>query len=174
MLAMPSQRPPSSDRTNTDPAEAREPRGGLRNDQISGLLLLLLALLIAWENRTYPLGSLHDPGPGYLPLALAIFLGATGLLIAASGGRSMPFAAVRWPELMRGGVILVACAVAAFALERIGYRLTMLALLVFFLGVVERKKPFVVATVAIGFSLISYFVFATWLRVPLPVGPGGI
>jgi hypothetical protein len=159
---------------NSESSGAQTERGGLRSDQISGLLLLLLALLIAWENRTYPLGSLHDPGPGYLPLALAIFLGVTGVLITASGGRSMPFASVRWPELTRAGVVLVSCAFAAFALERIGYRLTMLALLIFFLGVVERKKPFVVAAVAIGFSLISYFVFATWLRVPLPVGPGGI
>ena len=154
--------------------DAPERRGGLRSDQVSGLFLLLLALFIAWENRSYPLGSLHDPGPGYLPLALAIFLGVTGMLVAATGGRSVSYAALRWPELVRAGVILLACAFAAFALERIGYRLTMLALLVFFLGVVERKKPFVVATVAIGFSLISYFVFATWLRVPLPVGPGGI
>jgi hypothetical protein len=151
-----------------------EPHGGLRSDQISGLLLLLLALFVAWENRTYPLGTLHDPGPGYLPLALAIFLGATGLLIAVSGGRSTPFAALRWPELTRAGVILLACGFGALALERVGYRLTMLALLIFFLGVVERKQPFVVAAVAVGFSLISYFVFATWLRVPLPIGPGGI
>ena len=37
--------------------------------------------------------------------------------------------------------MLLACGVAVFALERIGYRLTMIALLVFMLGVVERKRP---------------------------------
>ena len=147
--------------------------GGLRNDQISGLFLLLLALFVAWENRNYPLGTLTDPGPGYLPLGLAIFMGATGLLIAATGGKSARLAATRWPELGRAIVILVACGFGALALERLGYRLTVLALLVFFLGVVERKKPWVVAAVAIGFSLISYLVFATWLRVPLPRGPWG-
>ncbi|HKA42749.1 MAG TPA: tripartite tricarboxylate transporter TctB family protein [Burkholderiales bacterium] len=160
--------------TESPTPDAPERRGGLRSDQVSGLFLLLLALFIAWENRSYPLGSLHEPGPGYLPLALAIFLGVTGLLIAVTGGKSTAYAAVRWPELTRSGVILLSCAFAAFALERIGYRLTMAALLIFFLGVVERKKPFVVAAVAIGFSVISYLVFATWLRVPLPIGPGGI
>ena len=153
---------------------ANEVRGGLRNDQVSGLVLLALALFVAWENRAYPVGSLTDPGPGYLPLALAIFLGATGLLIAVAGGRSPRFAETRWPELMRAVVILVACGFAAIALERLGYRLTMAALLVFFLGVVERKKPVVAVAIAIGFSLISYLLFATWLRVPLPLGPGGI
>jgi hypothetical protein len=154
------------------------PRGGgarsLRNDQISGLVLLSLALFVAWANRDYPVGSLADPGPGFMPLALAVFLGVTGLLIAAMGGRSPRFAESRWPELARALVILVACGFAAFALERLGYRLTMAALLVFFLGVVERKRPVVAAAIAAGFSLISYLVFATWLRVPLPLGPGGI
>ena len=152
---------------------SEDSRGGLRNDQISGLFLLLLALFVAWENRAYPVGSLTEPGPGYLPLGLAIFLGATGLLIAALGGRSPRFSGTRWPELTRAIVILVACGFGALALERLGYRLTVLALLVFFVGVVERKRPWVVAAVAIGFSVLSYLVFATWLRVPLPLGPWG-
>lgn len=160
----------------TDPGAYSAPeRGdGLRTDQISGLALLALALFVAWENRVYPLGTLVEPGPGYLPLGLAVFLGVTGLAIALGGRGSPRFAETRWPELTRAIVILVACGFAAIALERLGYRLTMAALLVFFLGVVERKKPVVVAAVAIGFSLISYLVFATWLRVPLPLGPGGI
>jgi hypothetical protein len=148
-------------------------RGGLRNDQISGALLLLLALFIAWENRAYPVGSLHEPGPGYMPLALAIFLAAMGLLIAIFGGRSGVFSRMRWPELGRAAVVIAACAAAAAALEHVGYRLTMMALLIFFIGVVERKHWFMAAAVAIGFSLISYSVFATWLRVPLPRGPWG-
>ena len=148
-------------------------RGGLRSDQFSGLMLLALALYVGWENRAYPVGTLAEPGPGYLPLLLAIFLGAMGLLIALWGVRSAPLAAMRWTEAPRAVVILVACGVATLALERIGYRLTMIALLIFFLGVLERKRPLRVALVALGFSLISYALFATWLRVPLPLGPWG-
>lgn len=160
--------------TDSESSSAGEARGGLRSDQVSGLLLLGLALIVAWENLDYPLGSLHDPGPGYLPLALTIFLGATGLVIALTGSGSLRFAELRWPEFTRAALILAACGFAAVALEWLGYRITMAALLVFFLGVVERKRPFIVAAVALGFSLITYLVFATWLRVPLPLGPGGI
>ena len=148
-------------------------RRGLRSDQFSGLMLFALALYVGWENRAYPVGTLAEPGPGYLPLLLAIFLGAMGLLIALWGVRSAPLAAMKWTEATRAVVILIVCGVATLALERIGYRLTMIALLVVFLGVVERKHWFMVAAVAIGFSLISYAVFATWLRVPLPLGPWG-
>ena len=156
-------------------AEPDQPaaRGGLRSDQLSGLMLLALALYVAWANRAYPLGTLQEPGPGYLPLVLAVFLGALGLLTAVFGYRSPPLATMRWTEAKRAAVILAACAAAAFALERIGYRITVIALLVFFLGVVERKGPVRVALVALGFAFASYYVIGDLLHVPLPRSPWG-
>ena len=145
----------------------------MRNDQLSGLMLFALALVVLWQNRTYPIGSLQEPGPGYTPLLIGIFLGAMGLLIALSGGASARLAETKWPEAKRAVVILAACAVAVFALERIGYRITIAALLIFFLGVLERRKPLAVVSVAIGFSLLSYYFIGTLLRVPLPRGPAG-
>ena len=149
------------------------PRGLLRGDQFSGLLLLALALYVGWENRVYPLGTLQEPGPGYMPLLLAVFLGLMGLLIAARGGRSEPLASMKWVEATRALVILAACAAGTLALERIGYRLTVIALLVFFLGVLERRRPLPVALVALGFSLASFYVIGDLLHVPLPRSPWG-
>lgn len=145
----------------------------LRSDQVSGLMLVALALYVWWMNRAYPIGSLSEPGPGYVPLLLAIFMGAMGLLVALSGAKSMPLAAMEWTEAKRAIALLIACGVAAYALERLGYRITMAALLIFFLGVMERRKPMMVAAVGIGFSLVTFYLFATLLRVPLPVSPWG-
>ena len=147
---------------------------GLRSDQVSGLMLVVLALYVWWMNRAYPIGSLSEPGPGYVPLLLAIFMGAMGLLVALSGGKSMPLVAMQWTEAKRAIALLIACGVAAYALERLGYRITMAALLIFFLGVMERRKPMMVAMVGIGFSLVTFYLFATLLRVPLPVSPWGV
>ncbi|MGH8701203.1 MAG: hypothetical protein ACREVR_08555, partial [Burkholderiales bacterium] len=80
-------------------------RGGLRSDQFSGLMLLALALYVGWENRAYPVGTLADPGPGYLPLLLVIFLRAMGLLIALWGMRSAPLAEMKWTEATRAVLI---------------------------------------------------------------------
>lgn len=145
----------------------------LRNDQLSGLLLVALAVFVGLQNRTYPLGSLQEPGPGYTPLLIAVFLGAAGLLIALRGGSSPRLADTPWPEARRAAVILLACGAAAYALEPIGYRITIAAMLVFLLGVIERRRALWVATVAAGFSLVSYYLIAIVLRVPLPVGPWG-
>ena len=70
-----------------DPAPT-DRRWRRRSDQASGLMLVALAGYVAWENRVYPLGTLQEPGPGYVPLLIAVFLGAMGLLIALFGGRS--------------------------------------------------------------------------------------
>jgi hypothetical protein len=145
----------------------------LRNDQLSGLALAALAVFVWWQNRAYPLGTLQEPGPGYTPLLIAIFLGAVGLLIAVRGAHSPRFSEIAWPEAKRAAVILLACGVATYALEEIGYRLTIAALLVFFLGVLERRSVLAVVAVSIGFSMLSFYLLGDVLRVPLPRGPGG-
>ncbi len=154
------------------PAAVAAPRG-LRSDWLSGAVLILVALAVAWENRVFPTGSLAEPGPGYVPLLFAVALGCFGLLIMLRGSASPLLNTIDWTESRRGLVLLVACGVAVFALERIGYRLTMIALLVFLLGVVERKRPLPTLLVALGFAFASYFLFASVLKVQLPRGPWG-
>jgi hypothetical protein len=155
-----------------DEAQAA-PKRRLRSDQFSGLMLVALALYVAWADRVYPTGTVHEPGPGFMPLVLAIFLGLMGLLIAAWGARSLPLAEMRWPEAKRAITILIASAVGIYVLEDIGYRLTIMVLLIFLMGVIERKPPFMVAILSIGFSFLSYYVVADLLLVPLPRSPWG-
>lgn len=152
-------------------AVTSQPARGLRSDQVSGLVLVLLALFIGWQNRSYPIGTLQEPGPGYVPMMLAIFLGVTGLLVALRGTRAQPLRAIRWPEAPRALIILIAGAVAAFALERLGYRVTIFALLVFLLGVLERKRWYAVLILSAAFSVVSYWLFVDLLKVQLPHAP---
>ena len=148
-------------------------RRALRIDQPSGLALIAIALFLGWESRAYPLGSLQDPGPGYMPLLLAIFLGAVGILVLLGGSRSQLITDLDWHEAPRGVLILVTCAVAALGLEHLGYRLTVTALLIFFLGVIERRRALNVALVSVGFAFISFYLVGDLLRVPLPRSPWG-
>jgi hypothetical protein len=147
---------------------------GLRSDQFAGLMLMALAGYVGFANRAYPLGTLAEPGPGYVPLLLAIFLGVMGLLVVVRGRLSSPFAALDWSDAGRAVTLLAACGMAAFALETLGYRITIAALMIFLLGVMERRKPWLVAVVGLGFAWLSYYVFATLLSVPLPVSAWGV
>ena len=144
------------------------------SDRVAGSALVLLAVVTAWETRRLPLGTLHNPGPAYMPLLLALILGALGLLVALRGGSSVPVSSLRWREARHAAAILIGCAFAALALERLGYRLTVLVVVAFLLSVMERKRPALVAAVALSLSFGSFFLFSNLLRVPLPRGPWGL
>ncbi len=146
---------------------------GLTADRVAGFGLVALALGIAWESARLPIGSVTDPGPGFLPLALAIALAVFGLVVALLDRDSRLWRELAWPEARRAAAILGACAFAALALEPLGYRLTTLLIVGFLLGVMERRHWLAVAVAAVVLSLGTHYLFATLLRVPLPRGPWG-
>ncbi len=142
-------------------------------DRVGGLILVAIAGVVALETLALPLGTLARPGPGFAPLVCAVILAALGLIVALRRGGE-PIINLRWGEARHAALIFGAGAFAALALERIGFRLTTLAILVFLIGVVERKPPLRVAAVAFAISFGGYYLFWNVLRVPLPTGPFGI
>lgn len=143
---------------------------GTSRDRLAGVVLALVAMVIAWEAaRTLPIGSLANPGPGYLPLATAAVLGLLGLLIGVRGG-GPALAALAWTEARHALLLLGGCFFAAVALNALGYRLTMFLLIGFFLGIVERKHPLAALAWALGLSLGSFYLFSDLLLVALPRG----
>ena len=143
-------------------------------DRIAGVALVLFGLLTMWESRAFPLGSLHRPGPAYMPVLLAVLLVLFGVAVAAMGGRARRPAEVGWPEWRHAVAIFAACAFAAGGLERLGYRITMALVVAFLLMVVERKGWALSLALTLVMAWGSFFVFDTLLRVPLPRGPFGI
>jgi len=144
----------------------------LTRDRVGGIALLLFAAAVIWEDRAFPLGSVTKPGPGYMPMLLASILAAMAILVICTGGRSPALTSLGWCVWRHAIAILAGCVFAALALERIGYRLTVIVLVGFLLWVVERKQPAVVVATALGLSLGTFYVFSTLLQVPLPLGPG--
>lgn len=145
----------------------------LTRDRVAGLVLLLFSLGVMWETRVLPLGSIHKPGPGYMPMVLASVLAATAILVVLGGGRSSLMGSLEWVEGRHALAILAGCAFTALAMERLGYRLTVILLLSFLLWVVERKRLVTVLAMALGLSLGTFYLFSTLLKVPLPLGPQG-
>lgn len=146
----------------------------LTTDRVAGGALVLVGAVALWQSLQLPLGSLRQPGPAYMPALLAVLLILFGVAVAAFGAASAPFAAVAWTEWRHALAIFGACAFAAVALERLGYRLTMGLVLAFLLGAVERKHPLLTLALSVGVAGGSFFLFNTVLRVPLPRGPFGL
>jgi hypothetical protein len=143
-------------------------------DRVAGVALVLIGLATLWESRAFPLGSLHRPGPAYMPVVLALLLIVFGVAVFAMGRGARTLREVGWPEWRHAVAIFAACAFAAWGLERLGYRLTMAMVVGFLLLALERKGW----VLGIGLTLVmawgSFYLFDTLLRVPLPRGPFGL
>ncbi len=142
-------------------------------DRISGIFLVLVGVFVAWERRVLPLGTHSHPGPGYFPLLLALILMILGGILALRGGRGEVFRKLKWPEGGHALAILGCCIFATFGMEAIGYRITMMVILGFLLGAVERLKFWLACTLTAALALGSFWVFDTFLKVPLPRGGWG-
>src|SRR2546427_7449032 len=110
----------------------------LTTNRAAAVALGVLAVVVLFESRKLPLGSLHNPGPAYMPVVLALALLVFAILVGAYGGASRALGAVGWSEWRHAAAILGTCAFAAIALERLGYRLTMAIALGFLIRRIER------------------------------------
>ena len=145
----------------------------MTTDRVSGTVLVLFALLVIWESRHLPLGTFRQPGPAYVPVVLAILLLIFGVFLVLTAGRAPLFSSITWTEWRHAVAILGASIFSVIAIERLGYRLTVLLVLVFLVKIVEKRGWLVSLAFALSFSFGSYFLFYTILRVPLPEGPLG-
>lgn len=154
-----------------------------RRQRIGALALVAVGLLFIWRSVTdLPFGTIDNPGPGITPFALAILLVACALWSMAGasgavGATEANDAEADAPDAGAGrhaAFVILGILAAALAFGVVGYRLTLLALLLFYLGVVERKPLISTLLVAFGIAFGSHALFVHVLKVSLPSGPWGL
>lgn len=145
----------------------------LTTDRASGIVLVLFALLVIWESRLLPLGNLRQPGPAFIPILLALLLVLCGILLVLTSGRARSLSSIRWSEWRHTLAIAAVSFGSVFALERLGYRLTVLLILLFLYQLVEKRGWVMSLALSWGLAFGSFFLFHSLLRVPLPLGPFG-
>jgi hypothetical protein len=104
---------------------------------------------------------------------LAALLLIFGAILIFTAGRAPSLSSLRWSEWRHAAAILLTCVFAVFAIERFGYRLTVLLALVFLVKGVEKRGWVSSVAFAFGMAFGSFYLFYTILRVPLPQGPFG-
>ena len=143
-------------------------------DRVAGVALVVIGLVAVWESRAFPLGTLHRPGPAYMPLLLAVLLIVFGIAVFAMGRSARSLVEIGWPEWRHAAAIFGACAFAAFGLDRLGYRLTMAVVVGLLLLGLERRGWALGLGLTVAMAWGSFYLFDTILRVPLPRGPFGL
>ena len=144
--------------------------------QVTAGVFILLSVFVARESLELRFYTSFGPGPGFFPFLLAIILGllAAVMLYQATFGKQDAIQAdffVTRTQYLRMVAIVVAVIWIIFAMNALGFRLTMFFFFVFLLSVLGRHNPITIILLATACSFGAYHVFAKWLLVPLPAGP---
>jgi len=154
-----------------------------RRQRIGALALVAVGLLFIWRSAAdLPFGTVDNPGPALTPFVLGVLLVGFALWTAlgnASGALDPIEAeteeAATEPGAARHAMfVIVGIVASALGFAFLGYRVTILALLLFYLGIVERKPVLTVLLVSIGLAYGSHALFVHVLKVSLPSGPWGL
>lgn len=145
-----------------------------RCDRIASLVLLGLAAGVIWQALRLPLGSLGEPGPAAWPLLLAVLLGLLSIAVFVFGGQSPLLGSLQWGEKRHALALLGAASFAAATLETLGFRLCIFLILLFLIGVIERRRPLPTLLVSLALSFGAFYLFTHWLKTPLPIGLLGL
>jgi len=111
------------------------------------------------------------PGAGFMPKLVAGLLMLFGAMLIIRAWSSPNFSELDWGDLGHAAFVIATAALAVMVYTRLGFVLTMSGMLFAFLTAVERKRAVRAALFSIVSTLLTYGLFTTFLRVPLPSGP---
>lgn len=143
--------------------------------QITGIVLLLVAISIAFESVQLKYYSSLGPGPGFFPLWLSILLGilAVVMLLKATFGKSDPLPPDFLPSrtgVIRMGAVALSLTGTTLFIETIGFSLTMLPMYFVLLYTFGQRNLLTILLVALAGSFGIDYLFVILLQVPLPKG----
>lgn len=143
-----------------------------QKDFWSALMFVVFGVLFIVWSTEYQFGTTQRMGPGYFPTVLGILLVFLGILVALPtfkhDSQETHVGKIGWRGLI---VILGAVLLYAFLLPRLGFVISMAALVIIS-AMASREftwKAALLSTVVLG--LFSYLVFVKGLELQFPVWP---
>ncbi|MCX7310822.1 MAG: tripartite tricarboxylate transporter TctB family protein [Hyphomicrobiales bacterium] len=143
----------------------------LRRDHIAGGVFIAAGAILFAVSGDLPFGTLASPGAGMMPKLVLGLLMAFGAILALRAGESPPLAELPWNDLTHAVTVVAVSAVAIALYTVIGFVLSVTLLLFVLLYFIERRKLWPALAVSIGVTVVSYLMFSTLLRSPLPPMP---
>jgi len=144
-------------------------------DQISGIFWLFFSGFICIESYRLGLGSLHQPGPGFIFFWTAFLMGILSIAVLIPAWTRKKTEEPEGPIFGKENVpkivlVLFSLFLYAFFMETLGFIPITLLLFIFLLGIIEKKKWSLTIFVSVVVTGISYLIFEVWLKSQLPRG----
>ena len=148
-------------------------------DIISSLFWMAMGIGVCYGGVDLELGTLHDPGSGFMFFWVGIIMIGLSLSIlvramkrtAVAGELKVLWTEIRWKKIVS---VLVALFLYAYAFSFLGFILSTVLLLIFLFKAVEPQRWSWAVLGAIISTLAAYGVFRLWLGSQLPRGLLGI
>lgn len=143
---------------------------------ISSIFWMALGAGICYGGYDLEVGTLNDPGSGFLFFWMGIIMIglSIGIFIRAIKETAVPgeFKKVFWTEIRLVKIISVLAALAlyAYVFTFLGFILSTVLLLIFLFKVVEPQTWTMAILGAVISTLTAYAVFHLWLGSQLPLG----
>ena len=139
---------------------------------VSALFWVAVGLLTCYGATRLGLGSVTEPGVGFIFFWSGLILVILSLIVLADSIRSSEdtvreMGEMNWAKI---ALVLLSLLLYAFFLERLGFVLTTFVLMSFLLGCIEGINWVRSAGVAAAAALASYAIFELWLKIRLPKG----
>ncbi|MDX2205274.1 MAG: tripartite tricarboxylate transporter TctB family protein [Hyphomicrobiaceae bacterium] len=138
-----------------------------------GLFWLALSAFAVWAGRDLGLGSLHDPGSGFVLFWLGAIMTALsasvvlGALRAPGESLSSLWTGKRWMRVLALTGMLVAY---GFLFEIVGFVAGSVLLLLAVMVFIDRVDLRAAVPVAVLVPSAIYYAITHWLKIQLPVG----
>ena len=149
-------------------------------DGIAGLVLLAISLFLLVKSFQLPSLPIVPVGPGFYPaIVLSVLAAASALLVLQDVLKRRPVAPAAASDAPRRSyrLVVIAFAIVGFyvvLLPLVGFRLATLLFVAVLQAALDRPRTArqwaVLAAVALGTTIASYFVFERYLLVLLPRG----
>lgn len=143
----------------------------------SGLVGLALSIFVIWSGYALKLGTINDPGSGYVLFYAGLLMVVFSLIIlygaVKDGG---PTFLSLWRDVLWTKPLLVIALLVAFALvfETLGFLASTILLLIALLRVIDPVVWTRAIPIAILVPFICWYVLQKLLLIQLPSGTFGI
>ena len=147
-------------------------------DQASSLFWLLLSIYVSLESLRMGIGSLREPGMGFMTFGTALLLGLFSLVLfvqahwrkEASGIKS-PSSGIFWGRVL---FALVALVIYSAVMPTVGYLISTFILMGFLFWMLKKTSWWWALFSSFLTTLMTYYVFSKWLNCQFPDGFFGL
>ncbi len=137
----------------------------------SGLFFFGLSLFVLWESLRVGLGTLQEPGPGFIPFCTGIILSGLSLNLIFSGWR-LHEAPKSFPLLAILGLVFLI--LYSLVLNTLGFVLATFLLVGIFFRLGQKRPWWALIGMSALATFAAYVVFSVLLHVHFPRGFLGI